>query len=209
MACTGEEHTCVMKATGEVLCAGENLEGELGDGTTRDRWAWTPVVGLTDAKAIECGARHTCATAGTPQLQHGLAAPQCRDPPRFRSTLLARLCGNPLPARRGPRRTNAVPITGRWRRGTRQPWPERMPVFSCIQFHMLPVHRRRALAVAQPLSRGAFALLRADDAPARGRAALAFELEARVRDAAIRLDPRQGWHLPTGPRRDSAAMHRP
>ncbi len=61
MACTGEEHTCVMKATGEVLCAGENLEGELGDGTTRDRWAWTPVVGLTDAKAIECGARHTCA----------------------------------------------------------------------------------------------------------------------------------------------------
>lgn len=59
--CTGADHTCVMKASGEVFCAGENLEGELGDGTTMDRWSWSPVAGLNDAKAIECGADHTCA----------------------------------------------------------------------------------------------------------------------------------------------------
>ncbi|MCU0677766.1 MAG: RCC1 domain-containing protein, partial [Myxococcota bacterium] len=25
--CTGDEHTCVMKASGEVFCAGRNLDG--------------------------------------------------------------------------------------------------------------------------------------------------------------------------------------
>lgn len=59
--CTGETHTCVMKASGEVFCAGENLEGEIGDGTTEDRWTWSPVANLNDAKAIECGSDHTCA----------------------------------------------------------------------------------------------------------------------------------------------------
>ncbi len=59
--CTGDEHTCVMKPSGEVLCAGRNLDGELGDGTAQTRWAWTPVVGITDAKALACGQSHTCA----------------------------------------------------------------------------------------------------------------------------------------------------
>lgn len=59
--CTGDEHTCVMKASGEVFCAGRNLDGQLGDGTAQSRSAWTPVVGLTDARALACGQSHTCA----------------------------------------------------------------------------------------------------------------------------------------------------
>lgn len=58
--CTGDEHTCVMKASGEVLCAGRNLDGQLGDGTGQSRAAWTPVVGISDARSIACGQTHTC-----------------------------------------------------------------------------------------------------------------------------------------------------
>ncbi|HJL28464.1 MAG TPA: hypothetical protein RMI62_05310, partial [Polyangiaceae bacterium LLY-WYZ-15_(1-7)] len=61
MVCGGDSHTCVLKASGEVFCAGRNLDGELGDGTAQDRWSWAPVSGLSDAKAIACGSYHTCA----------------------------------------------------------------------------------------------------------------------------------------------------
>ena len=59
--CAAERHTCMMKASGEVYCAGRNLDGELGDSTAQTRWNWVPVSGLTDAKALACGYRHTCA----------------------------------------------------------------------------------------------------------------------------------------------------
>ncbi len=59
--CAAARHTCVMKASGEVVCAGRNLDGELGDSTGQTRWNWVPVSGLTDAKAITCGNAHTCA----------------------------------------------------------------------------------------------------------------------------------------------------
>jgi alpha-tubulin suppressor-like RCC1 family protein len=61
MACAGEEHTCVLKADGNVFCWGQNLEGQLADGTRQQRWAPVPVVGVTGARQIACGQDHTCA----------------------------------------------------------------------------------------------------------------------------------------------------
>lgn len=59
--CAGSGHTCVMKASGEVLCTGENLDGQLGDDTARSSDLPVPVKGLTDAVEIACGPSHTCA----------------------------------------------------------------------------------------------------------------------------------------------------
>ncbi|NOY93511.1 MAG: hypothetical protein GXP55_20195 [Deltaproteobacteria bacterium] len=64
-ACTANRHTCVMKPTGEVYCAGVNLDGELGDGTTQTRWSWVPVQGVSGARQLACGAHHTCVIAAT------------------------------------------------------------------------------------------------------------------------------------------------
>lgn len=63
--CNGGEHTCVMRATGEVYCTGRNLDGELGDGTAQTRWSWVPVQGVSGARSIACGADHTCAVTAT------------------------------------------------------------------------------------------------------------------------------------------------
>lgn len=59
--------TCALKADGTVSCFGSNTVGQLGDGTTTDRPSPTPVLGLTDAKALSAGAAHVCAlrTNGT------------------------------------------------------------------------------------------------------------------------------------------------
>jgi len=62
--CAGANHTCVMRATGEVFCTGANLDGELGDSTSQTRWSWVPVAGLTGARSLACGAGHTCAITG-------------------------------------------------------------------------------------------------------------------------------------------------
>ena len=58
--CTGEDHTCVMQASGKVFCAGRGIDGELGDGTAQDRRVFTPVVGLADAVELVCGYHHSC-----------------------------------------------------------------------------------------------------------------------------------------------------
>lgn len=62
--CAGIAHTCVMRATGEVFCAGSNLNGQLGDSTAQNRSRWVPVAGLSGATSISCGAHHTCAITG-------------------------------------------------------------------------------------------------------------------------------------------------
>ncbi|MFK7987470.1 MAG: RCC1 domain-containing protein [Sandaracinaceae bacterium] len=72
--CLGEAHTCVMRATGEVFCAGKNLDGELGDGTAQTRWSWAPVQGVSGATQIACGDQHTCAITGSGVLCWGLNA---------------------------------------------------------------------------------------------------------------------------------------
>ena len=58
----GDSHTCGLTYTGAVKCWGENIQGELGDGTTIQRW--TPVLtnGLGGTVSyIEAGGSHTCA----------------------------------------------------------------------------------------------------------------------------------------------------
>ena len=58
----GWYHTCAVTAAGGVKCSGSNLVGQVGDGTSTDRWTPTAVVGLaTGVRAISAGSLHTCA----------------------------------------------------------------------------------------------------------------------------------------------------
>lgn len=57
----GNEHACVVSTKGEVHCWGSNDEGQLGDGTTRERTMLTKVVGLANIVEIDAGSDHTCA----------------------------------------------------------------------------------------------------------------------------------------------------
>lgn len=63
--CAGDHHTCVLRPDGTVMCAGRNLDGQLGDGTTQDRPSFVPVRDLHDATQIDCGAATTCARRAT------------------------------------------------------------------------------------------------------------------------------------------------
>jgi alpha-tubulin suppressor-like RCC1 family protein len=59
--CGGEDHTCLLKASGQVLCWGVNLDGQLGDGTNTNRTQPALVANLSDAVEVTCGDFHTCA----------------------------------------------------------------------------------------------------------------------------------------------------
>lgn len=60
---SGSDHSCAIDQGGQVKCWGVNGEhGQLGDGTTMDRGAPTPVVGLPGrATDLAAGYVHTCA----------------------------------------------------------------------------------------------------------------------------------------------------
>jgi len=59
-------HTCALLDTGAMKCWGENPDGEIGDGTTVERWTPTQVSGLTSGvSAISVGLTFTCAKVGS------------------------------------------------------------------------------------------------------------------------------------------------
>jgi hypothetical protein len=62
----GGRHACALRATGAVVCWGDNQRGELGGGggpPTFPPWSTTPypVSGITNAVQISAGTEHTCA----------------------------------------------------------------------------------------------------------------------------------------------------
>lgn len=54
-------HTCVHTTPSSVSCWGNNLLGQLGDGTMTDRSTPVTVVGLADVASIAAGGVHSCA----------------------------------------------------------------------------------------------------------------------------------------------------
>jgi len=57
----GDQHTCALMVSGGVRCWGDNLYGQLGDGTTTDRKTPQTSDVLTGVQAIAAGDSHTCA----------------------------------------------------------------------------------------------------------------------------------------------------
>ena len=63
----GEHTTCAVSDTGEAQCWGRNYVGQVGDGTTTDRWVPTPVAlpGPSRATAVVAGSLFGCAVLDT------------------------------------------------------------------------------------------------------------------------------------------------
>lgn len=58
---SGRQHACAVRTDGTVRCWGRNYDGQLGDGTTKDRHKPRDVVGLTDVVQVAAGSVHSCA----------------------------------------------------------------------------------------------------------------------------------------------------
>lgn len=56
----GDSHTCGFFSSSEVKCWGYNIDGELGDGTTKNRTAPVSVLSVSGVKAVSAGGSHTC-----------------------------------------------------------------------------------------------------------------------------------------------------
>ena len=63
---TGGDHTCALLETDGIKCWGDNLNGQIGDGTNIDRLSPVDVVGLSSGLiAIDLGRTHSCALLST------------------------------------------------------------------------------------------------------------------------------------------------
>ena len=60
----GSYHTCAILADGTASCWGYNGSGQLGNGTTVDELAPTPVPELDGATGIAAGQLYSCALVG-------------------------------------------------------------------------------------------------------------------------------------------------
>ena len=60
MISAGVWHTCGVTTSGGAYCWGDNLFGQLGDGTTEGRATPTPVAGGLRFLRLSAGSRHTC-----------------------------------------------------------------------------------------------------------------------------------------------------
>jgi len=77
----GGAHGCARLKDGAVLCWGANVNAQIGDGTTDDRYRPTPVEGLKGAARIAAGQTASCAAMqdGTVMCWGGMPTP--REPP--------------------------------------------------------------------------------------------------------------------------------
>jgi alpha-tubulin suppressor-like RCC1 family protein len=57
----GIEHTCGLVIDGSLYCWGRNGDGQIGDGTTTDRFLPTRVSGAIAFSSVSAGGWHTCA----------------------------------------------------------------------------------------------------------------------------------------------------
>jgi alpha-tubulin suppressor-like RCC1 family protein len=64
----GYEHTCLLTIGGEVKCAGYNVYGQLGNGTTNNSSTFVTAVPY-GARSISAGNYHTCALLGTGEVK--------------------------------------------------------------------------------------------------------------------------------------------
>lgn len=60
----GAVHTCALLAGGEAYCWGQNLQGQLGDGSTANRARATPVAGDLRFRELHAGGALTCGRTG-------------------------------------------------------------------------------------------------------------------------------------------------
>ena len=66
----GYAHACALTSAGAVLCWGNNGEGQVGDGSTTDRFVPVPVAGLSAGViAITANGLHSCALTAMGSVQ--------------------------------------------------------------------------------------------------------------------------------------------
>jgi alpha-tubulin suppressor-like RCC1 family protein len=66
----GHSHTCALRTRGELVCWGNNDDGQLGDNSRDQRLVPTVVAGTnTDVVGISAGLVHTCAVASTGRIR--------------------------------------------------------------------------------------------------------------------------------------------
>lgn len=66
----GSVHTCALTSSGKIICWGRNYSGQLGDGTTTDRYEPVDVSELSNGgQEIWSGGLHTCALTSSDELK--------------------------------------------------------------------------------------------------------------------------------------------